>query len=107
MRAVFKLVYNSFHYFTVLFPLKLICNKYLSKSYWRIFQSFCTTIIYYSINNMGSERLVESLRHLLCTNISGPGGLRDNSGNLITVDQKEFPGVDCSEVFPNLFLGNG
>ena len=63
---------------------------------------------------MTPERLVENMRALLCTN--SPSGIspeygghrsRDQRGNLITVDQDEFPGVDCNEIFPNLFLGNG
>ena len=61
---------------------------------------------------MGTERLVENMRALLCTNSSSGviricGGKRDSSGNFVTVNQEEFPGVDCNEVFPNLFLGNG
>ena len=57
-------------------------------------------------------RLVESMRALLCTNSPSGifpecGGQRDVHGNVITVDQDEFPGVDYNEIIPNLFLGNG
>ena len=61
---------------------------------------------------MTPERLVENMRALLCTNSSSGvfpqcGAQRSARGNLVTVDQDEFPGVDCNEVFPRLFLGNG
>ena len=60
---------------------------------------------------METERLVQDMRALLCVNSSlgifpSGGSPRDNSGNLITVDQVQFPGVDCSEVFSDIFIGN-
>ena len=60
---------------------------------------------------MWTGRLVENIRALLCINSSvGISSicttLRDDTGNIITVDQEEFPDVDCNEVFPNIFVGN-
>ena len=71
------------------------------------FEWFCAKYRY----QMETERLVQNMRALLCVNSSlgifpSGGSPRDNSGNLITVDQVQFPGVDCSEVFSDIFIGN-
>ena len=71
------------------------------------FEWFCAKYRY----QMETQRLVQNMRALLCVNSSlgifpSGGSPRDNSGNLITVDQVQFPGVDCSEVFSDIFIGN-